>query len=166
MGGASVRLTVRSGVTLIECVLATVILGVSIVAGLSAASGAAATNRASAQRLLASRLADEVLERALALPYSQSGSNRIGPDAGETRPAHFNDVDDFDGWTESPPQTIAGTTMAGLDGWNRTVTVSWVRPNAIDTQSASETGLKRVVVAVSVQKRVVARAVGFAGAAP
>ena len=37
-------------------------------------------------------------------------------------------VDDFNGWSESPPQERDGTVMSGLSGWQRSVLVERVTP--------------------------------------
>ena len=47
----------------------------------------------------------------------------IGPDAGETR-ATYDDIDDYNGLSQSPPQDSSGTNMPGYSGYTAVVTVA------------------------------------------
>jgi hypothetical protein len=38
----------------------------------------------------------------------------------------FDDVDDYSGFSESPPKDRSGVAMAGWTGWRRSVAVTWV----------------------------------------
>jgi len=75
----------------------------------------------------------------------------FGTESGESTStrADFDDVDDYDGWSSSPPATKDGTDPAGLPGWQRSVTVEWVNPADITQVQGSETNAKRVIVTVS-----------------
>ena len=57
-------------------------------------------------------------------------------------------MDDYNGWTESPPATRAGVAMAGYAGWTRSVVVAYVDPSAL-VVSATATTIKRVTVTVT-----------------
>jgi hypothetical protein len=58
-------------------------------------------------------------------------------------------VDDFNGWSESPPKDRDGTAMSELSGWTRSVAVVWVSSANLSTVSVTETGVKRVTVTVA-----------------
>ena len=99
----------RSGITLIECAAASIILGLMITAGLRAATGAGAAQAISARALTGSLLAEGLMNEVSALAYvDPSGSATIGLDSGEFAgdKTTFDDVDDFDNWTESPPKAV------------------------------------------------------------
>src|SRR5206468_12187441 len=72
----------------------------------------------------------------------------LGAELGETR-VTFNDVDDYNGLSESPPQTANGTTIAGYTGWTRSVQVAWANPSNPSASSLIETGLKRITITVT-----------------
>lgn len=100
---------------------------------------------------LAHALVGEMLE----LSYMQPGltSSAIGRESGEsaTSRANYNDVDDFNGWTDAPPQNKDGSVMPNLTGWQRQVVVEWVSPTTLTQPSpgaSSETGMKRLTVTV------------------
>ena len=49
-----------------------------------------------------------------------TGPVLFGHEIGEatTSRASCNDVDDYNGWTETPPQNQDGTSMSNLSGWS------------------------------------------------
>ena len=61
--------------------------------------------------------------------------------------ADFDDVDDYNGWTASPPQRRDGTVIPQLDGWGRTAQVGRLDPVLLDPTGV-ETGVKRIRVTV------------------
>jgi hypothetical protein len=61
----------------------------------------------------------------------------------------FDDVDDYDGLSESPPRDRANNAMTNLSGWSRQVEVAWVSPTNPTNRSVSETGVKVVIVTVT-----------------
>ncbi len=68
----------------------------------------------------------------------------IGPDLGEVAPIAFDDVDDWDDYTETVPYAL------GVDSLHFTIAVhvQYVVPNAPSTSSATPTLAKEVVVRV------------------
>jgi hypothetical protein len=62
--------------------------------------------------------------------------------------ANFNDVDDYDKYSDSPPTDKAGAALAGCTGWSRTVRVDTVRETD-PTQKNGGTTLKRIAVTVT-----------------
>jgi len=82
----------------------------------------------------------------------------FGTESGESTStrADFDDVDDYDSWSSSPPVQKDGTLIAGLSGWQRSVTVDWVDPADITQVKASESNAKRITVTVSCDNKQVA----------
>lgn len=112
---------------------------------------------------LARRLMTEI-EQALYVDPASAGV--LGPEAGETTGTRsaFNDVDDYTGWTETPPQNKDGTVIPGYTGWKRSVTVVWVDPNDPSSVQATESGMKRVTVSVTDPRGRVTTLVSLRGA--
>lgn len=69
-----------------------------------------------------------------------------GEDSGNRE--NFNDVDDYNGWSASPPQDPSGTVLKGLEGWKRQVEVAWVDPSNLGQVVGAESSLKRITVSV------------------
>ncbi|HVT79556.1 MAG TPA: hypothetical protein VHM90_02775, partial [Phycisphaerae bacterium] len=76
------------------------------------------------------------------------------------------DVDDFNGWSESPPQDRAGNPMQDLAGWSRSVRVDFVSIANPTTVSATDAGLKRITVTVSKNNVPLATRVALKGRHP
>ena len=70
-----------------------------------------------------------------------------GPKAATPRTG-FDDVDDYDGWSSTPPQDRSGTVRSDLAGWTREVSVKWVKPADPTGVTASDEGVKRIIVTV------------------
>lgn len=106
----SSRMRGRSGFTLLETALATVILGVGVLALIEAHASFTRHNRFSSQAMTGAYLANEIRERIRTLPrHDPVNGLRVdstqnppvvrgwGPEPGETSVLQFNDIDDFDG---------------------------------------------------------------------
>lgn len=143
--------TIR-GMTLIEVVLAMVVLGMLLGSVAQGVAFSVRMQRSTAERVRGEILANDLLELVIALPYGEpDGSVTIGTDAGEL-PADrttFDDIDDFDGWNESPPLHADGLPRTDLTGWERSVVVVWVTLGATETAALGETGVKKVTVTVT-----------------
>ena len=154
------RLPSRRAVTLIECAGAAIILGLMITAGLRAAAGAGAAQAVSARALTGSLLAEGLMNEITARSYAEpSGATTMGIDSGEvaSNKTTFDDVDDFHNWTESPPQSPDGSPIPNMISWSRSVKVYRAQLAAPDSNSASESGLKRIEVSVTCAGKLVCR---------
>jgi len=142
----------RGGFTLVEAVLSTVIVSVMLVAALSTIGASRLIQQkvslSSRGRLLAESLLAEIIQQAYQDPDETVA---FGPESGEqtNNRSDFDDVDDYHGWSQSPPTNKDGSTIAEASGWKRTVTVSWVDPGAPAQTETSESGAKRITVTVS-----------------
>ncbi len=143
----------RAGFSLIEALVSVVVVGVMLAVALSTVGASRTTQHRGAGRtrghLLAQGLMSEIMQQAYQDPQLATLSlGRDGSESGANR-AGFDDVDDYDGWSASPPQQRDGTPMSDLAGWRHEVEVAWVSPLDTNLKSASETGAKRVTVTVS-----------------
>lgn len=137
------------GMTLVEVVVSTAVVGLMLVAALNTV-GATARSYAAARNLqqghlLAQQLMAEILEGRYEDP---GGSPVFGREAGETTTGRsgYDDVDDYDGWSACPSQQRDGTLVPGAEDWTREVAVEWVDPSDPSVAVASESGLKRITV--------------------
>jgi len=156
-------------VTLIECAGASIILGLMITAGLRAAASAGAAQAISARALTGSLLAEGLMNEITSLAYvDPAGGTTIGIDAGESSSdkATFDDVDDFDSWTESPPKAPGGAVIANMTKWSRSVRVYRAQIGSPATNSAVESNLKRIEVTVKFSGKVVCKLTSLRAADP
>lgn len=116
------------GFTLIEASLATVIIGVGVVAMLELIAAGTRVNVDGTQRTTAANLAKNVREYSLKLNFAQ--------------------VSAMGGAQWTPPIDSRGTTMSEFDGWAQTVSVSAVNPKNLNSTitSAGAVALRVTVV--------------------
>lgn len=127
------------------------VVSVLLVAAMRATTASALMQYKNSERALGGVLADSLIHEVLVLSYADpTAPSSFGLEAGEsaTSKAGWDDVDDFDGWSESPPQDRNGATMAGLSGWRRRVSVRRVLASDPSQPAGSETGVKRITVIV------------------
>jgi len=166
----------RSGFTLIEAALTMVIVGVGILAMVSAQQAYHQKNDWAQRTGTAQMLANEIRELTLTLPHHDpiSGSANLGPESNEstaagpqTDVANYDDLDDFagtvtgagygSGVTFNPPINGLRLGIDGLDQWSQAVTVENVFPDnlvagASDIQPLGSTDMMRVNVAILYQQ--------------
>lgn len=142
----------RSGFSLFEVTVSAMLVGFIFVAAGKSVSTSIMSQRKVADRAKAAWLADALIAEIQPQSYMEPGasSSTITRETGETNTSrsNYDDVDDYHNWSDSPPQNEDGTTIPNLTGWYRTCTVQWVTLNNIATTSASETGVKKVIVTV------------------
>lgn len=75
----------------------------------------------------------------------------LGIDTGETTNdrSDFDDVDDYDGWSSTPPQLKGGTPLDQFAGYGRSVVVEYVNPGNPNQTIPSDGGIKRITVTVT-----------------
>ena len=142
----------RHGLTLIEAIGACVVvavLGVAVLRGVAAVGVSRATM---ADRAMARQLADGLMADIVSLPYSDPDSLLgLGIEVNELLSSKntFDDVDDFDGWSETTPTNQSNGVITGLNGFGRSVEVKRVDLATGNSVSLVETGLKRITVRVT-----------------
>ena len=159
----------RCGFTLIEAMISMTIVAVVLLAAIRAAGASARAHYQAAQRFKAQFLATGLIAEVLQTSYEEPrGGTIFGRDADELAGSktNYNDVDDFHGWTESPPQERGGSPIPNLAGWQRSVTVEWVNPDDLSKTSAFDTGAKRVTITVRYNNSPVASHIAVRTRAP
>lgn len=160
----------RRAFTLLEATVSLVIVGIMMTAAMSVAGQAARTRLAQEEAVRGECLARQLLSEINTKLYQQPNAVTLllGPELLETRTT-YNDVDDFNGWFESPPQYANGSAIPGYTGWSRAVKVDWVTLNGLlqppggFATSLTETGLKRITVTVTSPSGKVTTMVGLRG---
>jgi hypothetical protein len=146
--------------------VATLILGIGVTAGMnlygSYARAALSDQETIAGRELASGLMSEILARSFEDPTATG--RLFGPEALELTRADYDDVDDYNGWSQNPPANPDGTALAPgvYDGFTRSVVVQNVQPaNLTLTASNGSTAAKRVTIKITRRGRDVTTLVGY-----
>jgi MSHA pilin protein MshD len=152
---AKLRRRTRAGAfTIVEAVMATIIVGVMFVAALNTVGAARLTQyRASLVergQLLARLLTAEIVRQSYEDP---DGTPVFGRETNESAAPRttWDDVDDYDGLSETPPVARDGTALTNFAGWKWTVKVQWVDPADPSVTKAAESGAKRITVTVTYQ---------------
>ncbi|MCM2374806.1 hypothetical protein [Aporhodopirellula aestuarii] len=115
------------------------------------------------------QLAQQLMTEILNTDYKDQGPSPVfGLESGESEVNRldFDDVDDFNGWTKSPPQHRNGNPVANSTDWQRDVTVQWVDPSDPSTPSGSDQDLKRITVTVRYNGSVVMQLFALCGSKP
>jgi Tfp pilus assembly protein PilV len=153
----------RQAFSLMEATLATLLVGVSLVAALRVLGGSTAASLSNADRAAGLLLAQDLVSEILNARYVEpEEAPSFGPEPSEndaTRSA-FDDVDDYHNWDASPPQSKDGTAISDRTGWGRSVTVEYADPNDLTATVGSDQGVKRITVTVTRNDKVLARLVG------
>jgi type II secretory pathway pseudopilin PulG len=96
---------------------------------------------------LASQLMAEILQAHYADPTETPVFGKEPSEIGANR-SSFDDVDDYHNWSATP-QEMDGTPLTNMSGWTRDVTVQYVSPTDLTSVSATDQGLKRIIVTVT-----------------
>lgn len=150
------------GVTLVETVLSLLIIGGAYVALLNTVGSARTAYAASAQRQIGMVLAEDLMAEILAQTDYEEG-NSIGTDSGESNGNRslFDDIDDYDGWSQTPPVDRDGNAIAGAQGYTREVDVVWVGSMWASTTRAWDEGTKRITVTIKRGDKPVTTLIGY-----
>lgn len=150
-GGAGATVSGRA-FTIVEAVIATVVVSVMLVAALSTVGASRLIQQQVSLghrgRLLAEQLLAEVVRQGYEDPNDPVVFGREAGESGSDR-SDFDDVDDYHNWSQSPPADKDGVVIPQSDGWQRTVTVEWVDPLDPTQVQGSETLAKRITVTAS-----------------
>ncbi len=154
---------IRRGITMAETIVASLLIGLVLVSTIQIVGPMVRATSVHADRVVAANLANELCEEIATKRWTSpllDDPDSIGPGAGETRET-FDDIDDYDGWSSSPPMLADGTVNAALAGWTRSASVTHCDVDDPSVNAASYTGLKRVTVTVSKNGVALARVVSL-----
>lgn len=159
-------LSVRArGMTLIEVTLAVAVFSIIIVATLNAAAQAVALRAQATRVLVAGQLADALIAEIMQLPYDSTDTQQAGTIASlsildtpifTVIPANRgNDAAalDYTNYKDSSPINPDGSPSANSNGYRRSVSVKYVTTSNPSVESATDTGLCRIIVSVTFNGR-------------
>jgi len=149
----------RRGLSLIEVSISTLLVGLVLVASMRSLGHVVRSRGTTSVNSRGLALAGQLITEILNTDYEDAGgSPEFGRESGEFGGDRedFDDVDDYDGWSASPPEDQDGNALPNSANWQREVTVQFVDPNNPATVSGSEQGLKRITVTVRLDGTIVA----------
>ena len=159
----------RAAFSLIETAISVLLVGVLMVAALQAMGASRRREGETVDRLIGQQLASALINEILLQDYREPEADEasiFGPEMGEStgNRALFDDVDDYAGWSSSPPEDRSGNALAGLAGWTRSASVIWADPLTFDASASINTGLKKITVTTSKNGQVLGSIVAFRSA--
>jgi prepilin-type N-terminal cleavage/methylation domain-containing protein len=140
----------RFGFTLIEALVATMIIGIAVVALLTANISHTKVNAFGINTSTAEFLVEEIrsLTASLDVVDPEFGAVTFGTETGENAVTDYDDLDDFDGEVFNPPINVLGAELADFSEYTQIVTVENVGANDFTTAIADHGS---PIVRVSVQ---------------
>ncbi len=160
----------RRALSMVEALISIVIVGTMLVAALNAAGAGVKSRYKALWAVQGQQLARALLAEILPMPYQDPEQDPnvvtlvLGCEAGEasTNRAAFDDVDDFNGYAQTPPRALDGSALTTDSTWSWHVTVEWVNPlSPGGTAVPAESNVKRITVTVVRDNVPVATLVGL-----
>lgn len=142
----------RRSMSMVEIVFSIMLVGGLLVAALNTLGVSVQARQITSNKSLAVMLAQDLISEIMQKEYRENREMVTwGREIGEldgTR-INFDDVDDYNNWAASPPQSMDGTVLPNLPGWQRSVEVFYVLPDDLETTTTENTGVKRITVTIN-----------------
>ena len=143
----------RPAFSMLEVVVSLFLVGTVMVVAMEVFVSATAGRFRNGNRAQAVLLGQALIEEILDQPYIEpDDAAAFGTESGETtggtRTA-FDDIDDYNGWSASPPEDKDGVDLSLPGNWSREVSVRWVSANNTESSADRDEGLKRILVTVT-----------------
>ena len=115
----------KNGFSLIEVLIAIILVGLAIASLVVASSSFTKANAAGTRLTTAEFLIEQIRVLTIPLPVvdPNTGISTFGPEAGETTLADYDDLDDFDGTAFSPPISADRVTLNDFAAFTQQITV-------------------------------------------
>jgi hypothetical protein len=128
----------RRAFTLIEAAMTTVIIGVGCVAMLRLLGAGTLANNDGAELTTGMNLAGNVRELLTGVHYSDPANpSHWGTETGETSASLYNDLDDFDGKSFSPPIDARRQSLgSAYSTWAQSVKIETIKPDSLATATS------------------------------
>jgi len=140
------------GVTLVESVVAIIVLAIAIPPITLLFSEVAAHSVEHTLQSVAITYADALMEEIVSKPFEDPDEAAGSFGTEEVSRADFDDVDDYDGLSNSPPERLNGTALDDYGGFTRSATVDNVTaadPDPTTPATDGSTDFKRIRVTVA-----------------
>ena len=137
-----------------EIAVSTAIIGIGILALMSAIGNGSRANGAASELSQAVFLAQEIREWTLRLPFVDPSypNNAPGPDGVDPN-VSVNDINDLMNVTFSPPRDARGLAISELSTWSQTITMTWCDPNNLAGPAQTPGSTDVINVQVTVKSR-------------
>lgn len=144
----------RSGMTLVEVMVATVLIGIALSAMVGANGYITQTNRAGCDLSVAESLLEHIKEKTEALPVvdPETSNAQLGPEEADW--TLYDDLDDFDGASFCPPIDARGNVLNQWSTFTQQVVVQNVKVDDMATSVADlASNFYRVTVTILHQQK-------------
>lgn len=145
--------TNRKAFTIIELLITIVLVGVALLALVMSFHESLKSFERQKDLVTANLLCEDLMNEIRSKQYANPQySTNFGPEAGETKRIRFNDVDDYNNWSETPPKTVDGTNLPNCAGFTRRVIVVNVPATNFNSPPLPDyytNDFKRITVVVS-----------------
>lgn len=151
----------RKGFSLVEVLISVILVGLSITALVVASNSFTQANGAGADISTAEFLIEQIRELTTLLPVVDpgTGTTTFGPETGETSVATYDDLDDFNDVTCSPPIDAGRTALAELASFSQYMRVENVDQADFDNVVGPHaSSFVRVTVTVALNGREISSA--------
>lgn len=150
-----------SGISLLETVLSLLILSGAFVAALNTITAARASQAIVAERRIGRVLAEDLMAEILSHPYKEDAllGLELGENTGDR--SNFDDIDDYRGWSSSPPEDVNGVPIPGAEGYTRTAFVQWIEKDNPTTYAFNDEGVKLILITVKRGDKVIVQLFGY-----
>jgi len=129
----------RQGFTLVEALVAVMIVGLGAAAIMVSAASNTRANDTAGKLTEAVFLAQELREWTLSLPFTDPDpgdeGNPPGPDGSDPQD-YVDDLDDLMDVTYSPPRDGTGTAIAEMSEWSQSINITWRDPDDLTSTVA------------------------------
>jgi len=150
----------KSGFTFIEVLFAVLLVGLAIASLLSANAAFTRANGVGADLSTAEFIIAQIRELTMLLPVIDPETEfaTFGPETGETL-AIYDDLDDFNGATYSPPISVERTVLNEFSGYSQQITVENVNASDFEQVVANHSSnFVRVTVQVYLNSKLISSA--------
>ncbi len=154
----------RHGLSQVEVVVSSIIVGVLMVASFSTIAASRRSQISESNEVRGMAIAEALMAEITQLPMRELPCDcGYGPEAGETgsNRINFDDVDDYQNLIDSPPKSRSGTACAGYTDLSRRVSIDLVTTTNWNTTSGTYVGVYRITVKVLRGTLEVCRIVGY-----